>query len=45
MDGNKDLFTFPKEISDAQKYKQLGNSVAIPVIYEIANSILEQIEE
>ena len=34
-DGN-DGFSFPKKMSNAQRYKQMGNSVAIPLIEEIA---------
>lgn len=33
----EDTFSFPNEMSDAQKYKQFGNSVTIPVIYQMAN--------
>ncbi|MGL4904475.1 MAG: HpaII family restriction endonuclease, partial [Cetobacterium sp.] len=35
----EDEFTFPKGVSDNQLYKQFGNSVAIPVIEEIAKYI------
>lgn len=31
-----DLFEFPKEVSQAQQYKQFGNAVTIPVIEEMA---------
>lgn len=34
-DGN-DTFSFPKDMSDTQQYKQMGNSVTIPVIEEMA---------
>ncbi|MGL4997501.1 MAG: DNA cytosine methyltransferase [Fusobacteriaceae bacterium] len=34
-----DEFTFPKGISDAQLYKQFGNSVAIPVLEELGKYI------
>ena len=33
---NTDIFNFPKKMSNAQRYKQMGNSVAIPLIEEIA---------
>lgn len=33
---NIDTFSFPKEVSETQQYKQLGNSVCIPVIEELA---------
>ena len=40
-----DIFSFPKEISEPQQYKQLGNSVSIPVIEEIAYYIYNTLEE
>jgi DNA (cytosine-5)-methyltransferase 1 len=40
----KEKFDFPHGISDAQKYKQLGNSVAIPVIEEIAYTISQNLD-
>lgn len=45
LKDNEDTFSFPDKLSDAQKYKQLGNSVAIPVINCIAEEILKQMEE
>lgn len=37
LDQNgKDLFSFPQNIADGQKYKQFGNSVTIPVIETMA---------
>lgn len=45
MDSNgNDGFSFPEDISDLQKYKQLGNSVTIPVIEEMALFVLECID-
>ena len=38
--GN-DQFSFPSGMSDAQKYKQFGNSVTIPVIKRMAEFMLE----
>lgn len=35
-ESGKDHFSFPQGMSDAQKYKQFGNSVTIPVILEMA---------
>lgn len=32
-------FKFPKELSDQQKYKQIGNSVTVPIIKKIATQI------
>jgi len=39
-DGD-DEFDFPEGISDAQKYKQFGNSVTIPVIESMAGFMVE----
>lgn len=36
MKDGEDLFSFPEQVSDTQRYKQLGNSVTVPVIEEIA---------
>lgn len=36
----EDKFSFPDEVSDTQRYKQMGNSVCIPVIEEIANTVI-----
>ncbi len=36
-----DTFSFPSGVSDAQKYKQFGNSVTIPVIEKMAQFLLE----
>lgn len=44
IENNIDNFSFPKGISNTQKYKQLGNSVAIPVIEEIANKLIESLD-
>ena len=38
-----DTFSFPDNMSDAQKYKQFGNSVTIPVIEEIANYMIKNL--
>jgi len=40
VDDDKDGFSFPESLSDNQKYKQLGNSVTIPVIKEMANFMI-----
>ncbi len=40
-----DGFSFPEDISDAQKYKQLGNSVTIPVIETMAEFIVRCIND
>jgi DNA (cytosine-5)-methyltransferase 1 len=40
----KDTFSFPSKISDTQQYKQLGNSVSIPVIEELAKYMYTQLE-
>ncbi len=44
-ESGKDCFAFPEGIPDAQKYKQFGNSVTIPVIKEMAEFILNCINE
>jgi DNA (cytosine-5)-methyltransferase 1 len=43
--SGKDSFSFPKTISDTQQYKQLGNSVSIPVIEELAKYMHKRLEE
>ncbi len=40
-----DTFSFPKSVSETQQYKQLGNSVSIPVIEELAKYMVKQLEE
>lgn len=45
IEDGEDKFSFPKDVSNTQRYKQLGNSVAIPVIEEIANKILISLED
>ena len=44
IEDGEDKFSFPQDISNTQRYKQLGNSVAIPVIEEIANKIIESLD-
>lgn len=47
-DNGEDQFDFPEGVSNAQKYKQFGNSVTIPAIETMANfmyNILEQLNE
>lgn len=39
-ENGNDQFSFPEGIPDAQRYKQFGNSVTIPVIEEMAKFIL-----
>lgn len=36
LENGVDNFSFPEGLTDAQKYKQFGNSVTIPVIEEMA---------
>ena len=43
QDG-EEKFSFPEDVSNTQRYKQLGNSVAIPVIEEIAIRIVDSLE-
>lgn len=40
----EDKFSFPEGTSKLQKYKQLGNSVSIPVIEEIAKMIYKNLD-
>ena len=42
-DGS-DRFSFPPDITNSQKYKQLGNSVTVPVIYEMAKFMVRCFE-
>ena len=41
LQGFPDEFAFP--VSDAQAYKQLGNSVAVPAIQAMAEQIIIRI--
>lgn len=41
VENGVDTFSFPKELSIAQQYKQFGNSVTIPVIETMAEFILK----
>lgn len=43
-ENGKDRFSFPEGITKTQKYKQLGNSVTIPVIEEMARFIKDQLD-
>lgn len=42
--GFPDVFEFPKDISNASKYKQAGNSVSVPVIKRIAENMIKALE-
>jgi len=42
--NGEDEFSFPETVSKTQQYKQLGNSVTIPVIEEIAKSMKHCLE-
>ena len=44
MKGGLDTFSFPPSISRAQQYKQLGNSVTIPVIEEMAKLMISALD-
>lgn len=39
LQGFKDSYKFPEEMADSQLYKQIGNSVTIPVVARIASNI------
>lgn len=41
---DEDKFSFPEGTSKGQKYKQIGNSVSIPVIEEIAKMIYKNLD-
>ena len=43
LQGFPDEFVIP--VSDAQAYKQFGNSVAVPVIRAVATQILHEMNE
>lgn len=43
-ENGNDTFSFPEGISDTQQYKQLGNSVTIPVIESMAKFMLDCLE-
>ncbi|MBD3797283.1 MAG: DNA cytosine methyltransferase [Campylobacterales bacterium] len=43
LQGFPDSFKIP--VSDTQAYKQFGNSVAVPVIEELAKNILKELEK
>lgn len=45
LENGVETFGFPDNISDTQRYKQLGNSVAIPVIEEIAKLTIKILDE
>lgn len=44
IENGEDSFSFPKSVSETQQYKQLGNSVSIPVIQELAEYIYKHLE-
>lgn len=45
MEDGEDKFSFPEKMSNAQKFKQLGNSVSIPVIEEMAKFMKKTLKE
>lgn len=45
MKNGVDSFSFPENVSETQQYKQLGNSVSIPVIEELAKYMYKHLEE
>lgn len=45
LTNKKDTFSFPSTVSETQQYKQLGNSVSIPVIEELAKYMSVHLEE
>lgn len=45
IENNGDTFSFPPTVSETQQYKQLGNSVSIPVIEALAKYMYRHLEE
>ena len=45
VENGEETFSFPDDVSNTQRYKQLGNSVAIPVIEEIAIKLVDSLEK
>jgi DNA (cytosine-5)-methyltransferase 1 len=45
MQGFPDHFEFPEELSEVQRMKQLGNSVAVPAIQAVAEQIVKTLEK
>jgi DNA (cytosine-5)-methyltransferase 1 len=44
IENGHDTFDFPPQISDAQRYKQFGNSVTIPLVQEIAYNVAKTLD-
>lgn len=44
MEDGEEKFSFPSKVSKTQQYKQFGNSVAIPVIEEIATKVIDTLD-
>jgi DNA (cytosine-5)-methyltransferase 1 len=44
LQGFKDSFVLPEDVSDTQLYKQMGNSVTVPVIGRIAQNIARALD-
>ncbi len=45
LQGFRENYVFPKGVADGQLYKQIGNTVTVPVIYRIARNIKMALEE
>ena len=46
LDKNgEECFSFPQDMPDSQQYKQFGNAVTIPVIKEMAQFIIDCIDQ
>lgn len=43
LQGFADSYHFPESLADSKKYKQIGNSVSVPVVEAIAKQILKVI--
>lgn len=45
LQGFPDSYMLPAELAVSQLYKQIGNSVSIPVVYSLAKNIVELMQE
>lgn len=45
LQGFPDTFVLPKELALSQLYKQIGNSVSIPVVYSLAKRIVKLMQK
>jgi len=43
--GFPDRFRFPDDVSDTQRYRQMGNAVVVPVVQRVAEQVVETFNE